>query len=124
VSDEGTEAIPVIDTAVLQRLRDLGGESLLARMIDLFLENAPTRVRAAGTAAVEDDAHALEHAVHSLRSSAANLGASRLQAMAGRIETHTRAGELAPAVALVPRLEPLFDEARAILHATREELDS
>jgi hypothetical protein len=44
--------------------------------------------------------------------------------MAGRIETHTRAGELAPAVALVPRLEPLFDEARAILHATREELDS
>jgi HPt (histidine-containing phosphotransfer) domain-containing protein len=108
---------------VLQRLREIGGDSLLARMIDLFLENAPIRVRAATTAVENDDANALEHAVHSLRSSAANLGASRLQAMAARIETHTRAGELSPAISLVPELEPLFAEARAILHATREELD-
>lgn len=123
MSEDGTDAPAVIEPAVLQRLRDLGGETLLGRMIDLFLENAPLRVRAASAAVDADDAHALEHAVHSLRSSAANLGALRLQAMAARIEVHARAGDRAAAAGLVRELEPLFNEARSILHATREELD-
>lgn len=88
-----SDAVPILEVAALERLERLGGTELVTRMIGLFLENAPARVDAAVSAARDGDAAGVERAAHSLRSSAANVGAAHLQHRADAIEAALVAGE-------------------------------
>ncbi|GEM_PF-563484 len=76
----------VVDQEAISRLRSWGGDALLGRMIGLFIELGPERTRALEEGAASGDMERVERAAHSLKSSAANLGADDLRERAGRLE--------------------------------------
>ncbi|MDX1622652.1 MAG: Hpt domain-containing protein [Gemmatimonadota bacterium] len=76
-----------VDPAGLERLRRLGGEALASKMVALFSELGEDRIAAARAAVADGDLETLERAAHSLKSSAGNVGAVRLQEQAQRVES-------------------------------------
>ncbi len=72
--------------AALVRLHQLGGESLLRQMINLFLDNVPQRIENIRVGIRENNLQAVGRAAHSLKSTAGNVGAIKLQALAQEIE--------------------------------------
>ena len=77
-SDIETIQLPATDREALTRLERFGGVKLLHEMIALFLLNAPGRLSSAERGLELGDAPAVEDALHSLKSSSAQLGAPRL----------------------------------------------
>ena len=67
------------DAASLERLKRFGGGKLLGEMISLFVGSAPERIAAARAGLDVGDAKATEMALHSLKSSSAQLGALQMQ---------------------------------------------
>lgn len=117
---EDPDGSEVLDPAALARLDRLGGERLVRRMVELFVELGEVRVAAAREGLASGDLDAVERAAHSLKSSAGNLGAGRLQAVAERVETRAeRAGGAGAGDGgledLVDRLAAAFAEARRAL---------
>ena len=84
----------------LERIAKLGGEGLVRKMIDAFLENAERRVGAAREVLDSGALDAVARAAHSLNSSAGNVGATRLMELAREIEGRSR--ELETLVAELP----------------------
>jgi HPt (histidine-containing phosphotransfer) domain-containing protein len=80
------------DANALDRLRRFGGPMLLREMIALFLTAAPERISAARHGAAAGDRYAVERALHSLKSSSAQLGAMRMQRLSERGEAIARDG--------------------------------
>lgn len=74
-----TVAAPgVIDDAAIAFLRKCGGEVLVRRVVESFLDDAPGRISKAYDGLAAGDAATVGAAMHSLRSSAGQLGARRL----------------------------------------------
>jgi len=101
----------------LERLGEWGGDELVTKMVELFLQVAPERVEAIRSGLGKDDLTNVERGAHSLRSSAGNLGADRVRELAGRIE------ELA-ALGNREGLTPLVEELETNFRATVEELEA
>lgn len=95
------------DPAALEMLRRVGKDVLVARMVGMFVANAPTRLGAMRASLDSGDLDGLVHAAHSLKSSAGQLGAIRLQHLLASIETDARAGTD------LGRIRPAVDDARA-----------
>jgi signal transduction histidine kinase/DNA-binding response OmpR family regulator len=84
----------VLDHAVIQRIRDMeqrGASRLLERLIKTYLTTAARLVDDAERALEAGDPEALRHAVHTLKSSSANLGATTLSKHFAALELHARA---------------------------------
>jgi len=92
------------DAAALVKLRQLGGDNFVRRMIDLFFEYAPQRLGAARAGAQAGDLGAIARGVHPLKSSAGQLGARRVAELAAQIEKLAIAQE---ATAILPLIEEL-----------------
>jgi HPt (histidine-containing phosphotransfer) domain-containing protein len=106
----------VVDPAALARLREWGGEKLLSQMIRLFLDNSPTRMDQIRAGARQDgNVGEAEQGAHSLKSSAANLGAEELRSLSAAMERHAADGDHAAVVGLLPRLEEAYTRARDAL---------
>ena len=105
--DSGTVQLRATDPDALTRLERFGGLKLLDEMIALFLENARERLAAAMAGLDADDAAAVEHAMHSLKSSSAQLGALRLSRLCEQAETIARGGTVA---GIADQLEQCRDE--------------
>ena len=75
-----------IDPTAIARLERLGGADFLRQMIELYLQHGPERIRALNAGVTNNDAREVERAAHALKSSAGNLGATRLQAAALALE--------------------------------------
>lgn len=112
----------MIDPAAIERIAAIGGPALVAKMLDLFLTNAPQRLNAAEEGQANGDLRAVEAATHSLKSSAGNLGAIRLQELAGRIEELADGGQTDDLGSLILELQSEWDAVRIELESTREEL--
>ena len=98
-----TPAFPVLDSQVLDELVQIAG-SETARIVGLFLEDAPRLIAQLENAASAPDLNAMRDAAHTLKSSSANIGAMALSTAAKRVELGARAQKLdrpAVAVALV-----------------------
>jgi HPt (histidine-containing phosphotransfer) domain-containing protein len=106
---------PDVNPAALERLKSIGGVRLLVNMIELFVQHAPARVAAASQAARAADLDALSGAVHSLKSSAGNLGACAVQDLAERLERAATEGRAAEIPALIEDLERALPRALARL---------
>ncbi|MEO9221305.1 MAG: Hpt domain-containing protein [Mycobacteriaceae bacterium] len=96
-SGSGSDDQPhdVIDGARLELLYELdpgGTTALLQAVITAFLREAPTRLSAVRAAVAAGGGHSLEHAAHQLKGSAANLGATRVWELCGRLEALARSG--------------------------------
>ncbi|MCY7380294.1 MAG: Hpt domain-containing protein [Gemmatimonadaceae bacterium] len=109
------------DADALERLRRFGGGKLLRDMIALFLVSAPERLTAARAAMVAENLSSTELALHSLKSSSAQLGAMRMHRLCDEGERRMRDGSLAGVPALIDELEQEFARVREWLTNARDE---
>ena len=99
------------ERAALDRLTRFGGTQLVAELVAMYLEDTPKRITTACNALRSRDAVALAKAVHSIRSSSAQLGAEQLAAACELAEDAADEGDLALASA---RLLDIEDEFAAV----------
>ena len=86
----------VLDLAVIDGLRELGGEEdpgLLSELIELFLSDAPQRLQELEAALEDGDLERLSRAAHTLKSSSANLGAVAFRRLCEELERSARQGD-------------------------------
>lgn len=112
----------LLEEAALDKVRAIGGNVLLARLIDSFLEHAPPRVAAARAGQQAGEMDAVARATHSLKSTAGNLGARRLQFLAERVEALATAHDGAGVSEMLDQVESVFEATRIALARRREEL--
>ena len=110
--------VPLIDAGVLRNIAALAKPALLTSMIDLYLQHSPSLIGAIETAAANMHAAALSQAVHTLKSSTANLGGTRLAMVAKECEALVREGGITQAAPMVSRIRREYQEFCAAL--TRE----
>jgi HPt (histidine-containing phosphotransfer) domain-containing protein len=119
--DQSTEVLPSpTDAEALARLRRFGGDKLLREMIDLYLQAAPERLAAARIATEGGDLPAAELALHSLKSSSAQLGAARVGKLSERGEQIARAGSLDGIPAILAEMEAELGRVTIWLTGVRE----
>jgi len=79
-----------IDMAVVDALREVGGDSLIEQLFELFLDYTPKRLEGIRSAIDSNNGDELAYWSHSLRSGAASLGALDLAARAEKLERLAR----------------------------------
>lgn len=79
-----------LNPQVLAQLRIDGGAVFVADLAGLFARSAPARLAVIGHCVAEGDWAGVARAAHSLRSSAANLGADAVAQAAGALEDATQ----------------------------------
>lgn len=106
-----------IERPALDRLEEWGGERLLQQMIRLFLENSPERMTQIRDGLDGGEASVVERGAHSLKSSAANVGAHEVSRIAQLMEDGVVDGDLDGAR---PHHEPLVEAYQRACEALRE----
>jgi HPt (histidine-containing phosphotransfer) domain-containing protein len=104
-----------IDPRALERLREIGGDALLAQIVALFVSHAEPAIKEAAAGLEAGDFESVQRAAHALKSSAGNFGAQRLQALAGRIEQLAAARDRREMQPLLADLEAAYLRAKARL---------
>lgn len=113
------DMLPSTDDASLERLKRFGGGKLLSEMISLFIIAAPERIGAARAGLDAKDANATEMALHSLKSSSAQLGAMSMQRLSEAGERITHTGSLEGVESIVQDLESEFPRIQQWLERHR-----
>ena len=108
--------LPLVDLAQMDRLKEWGGGSLQRKMIDLFLTHAEVRLDQIRDGLATGTPEKAETGAHTLKSSAGNVGAQRVQRLAQDAEALAEAGDMSELGALLPSLE---EEFRAACDALR-----
>ncbi|MEP7000119.1 MAG: Hpt domain-containing protein [bacterium] len=111
--------VPTTDPAALERLKRFGGGKLLSEMISLFVTAAPDRIAAARAGVAAGDVSAAEMALHSLKSSSAQLGAMQMQRLSERGEHIAHTGSLEGVGQIVQDLEEEFPRVQDWLERAR-----
>jgi HPt (histidine-containing phosphotransfer) domain-containing protein len=106
---------PVVDPAALERLQGLGGDKLLGQMVQLYLENAAERLRQIDDGLAGGELSKAEGGAHSLKSSAANVGAARVNAIAAEMEQAAMRGDEEVVRRLRPGLGTALSDAESQL---------
>tara|TARA_B100002003_G_scaffold206716_1_gene200661 strand:+ start:123 stop:485 length:363 start_codon:yes stop_codon:yes gene_type:complete len=106
---------PIINLESLGRLKEWGVPKLVNEMIRLFLQNGPSRMDQIRSVVESDDLDQPERGAHSLKSSAANIGAEHVRQIADEIEIAASNAEAERVRELLPGLEEAFGEVIAEL---------
>jgi signal transduction histidine kinase/DNA-binding response OmpR family regulator len=117
-----SNASPVLDLAALESIRALqsgDGPSIVGRVISAYLASAPALLEDFAQALAGSDPEKARRAVHTLKSSSANVGATRLFAASKNIEALLRDGDLGAAR---DRAALLREELRCALEALQGHL--
>ncbi|UKE79651.1 response regulator [Xanthomonas translucens pv. arrhenatheri] len=114
--------LPVLDIAVLDELREVAGNATTAQIVELFLGDAPQLIQRMEQACAIPQLDPLRDAAHTLKSSAANVGALALSAAAARIEAGVRAQRLERPAVAVALVIAEFARARLALKGYRNTL--
>jgi signal transduction histidine kinase/DNA-binding response OmpR family regulator len=98
----------LLDPAILAQLRALDGDgqpSTLRELLTLFEAGTPQLLRTLRTAAAASDTDGLRHTAHTLKGTAANLGATHMAALCQRIEDLDDSGDETELERLLTELE-------------------
>ena len=95
---------PLIDAGVLRNIASLARPALLNSMIELYMQHSPALLTAIESAAAKAQAAALSEALHTFKSSTANLGGVRLASLTRECEASVREGGVAAALPLVQKI--------------------
>lgn len=112
----------VIDPQALERLKEWGGEKLAAQMVRLFLKNAGTRMDQIRTGVEGRDVDEAERGAHSLKSSAANIGAERLRTLATQVEAAALDQDPDRMTQVLPELEDAYATVMETLETMEKEM--
>ena len=107
-----------LDQRALDQIRALrrpGAPDLLGKIIGLYLESSAGLLQQARDAVASADPEALRQAAHGLKSSSANLGATRVAALCRELEQRGRERRLEDAAELLRALETHYLRAREAL---------
>lgn len=108
----------IIDSSILAGFRELeveGEESILSKLIDVFIENTPRVLAEARQALNTRMSPQLERAAHTLKGSCSNFGAERMRAACQRLEHSAKDGNLEDAASLIKEIENEFELVRLAL---------
>jgi two-component system, cell cycle response regulator DivK len=112
----------LLDQVVVERLRNVGGDALVRRMLRLFLvtsDEAVTRIQGAlSTGAL----HVVQAAAHHLFASAAQLRLGAIADMSEQLEQAARSGDVQAAQTVADQLTPLIREAGSSLRTLLAQL--
>lgn len=115
---------PIVDQAALARLQGLGGDKLVRQMARLYLENAAARLtQIDGGLAPDGSLAEAESGAHSLKSSAANIGALRVNALSSTMESAAARGDREGVEELRDALAQAIDDSEVRLRELLEGLD-
>ena len=89
---------PAVDEAVFAQLVAALGAEHVAKICQLFLENAESGIHAVRQALDSDDALAAADAAHRLKSASGFIGAARLAALCASVEAGTPPGDTGEAM--------------------------
>ncbi len=110
--------------AALARLHRLGGGKFVGEMIDLFLDYAAGKVAEARKAQRAGDCAGVARAVHPIKSSAGNVGATRVQELAAQIELAAKPPVGDDLDRMVGALEKAFAEIKPRMEAEKKSFES
>jgi two-component system, sensor histidine kinase and response regulator len=102
-----------------RKLQEPGASDVIAQLIDLYLNELPTRLMAVHQTIERGDAARLAKAAHSLKGSSASMGAQRAARVCLELEQLGKAGDLTGAADLFAQLEQECERARAALGKLR-----
>jgi signal transduction histidine kinase/DNA-binding response OmpR family regulator len=105
----------------LTMLRNMGGEKLVQKVLQLFFVNTSLQLEKIKTGMLKGNRETIRHAAHSLKSAAANVGATQLSELARIMEHAARDGLPGTDAVAVNALEQAYHEAATILE---QELES
>jgi HPt (histidine-containing phosphotransfer) domain-containing protein len=114
------ETVAVIDLATIEALRELddaAGMDLVSELVGAFLDSADANLARVKRAVADADAKSLAQVAHSMKSSAAMLGAGSLADAYRYLEKCAREGRVDDARA---RLDPLERDQQRALQSLRE----
>lgn len=100
------------DDGMLDKLKDVGGNKLLVKMIDLFLAVTPDKVSGINADILAGNAADAGRIAHSLKSSAGQLGANQMSNLCSDLEQFGWEGELEK---MAPLASELTLEANRVL---------
>ena len=113
-----------VEQGALDRLLEWGGNKLLAQMVRLYLDNSMERLRQIESGLEANDLDAVERGSHSLKSSAANVGAMGVSHVAAAIEEAAEKADWdairARHAELVPALDAATHELNQVLQGLPE----
>ena len=82
-----------LDPEIVEQIRQLGGDKLLAELVEIYLEHSPRRLRDLRASIEDGDLERAGKAAHSIRSSSISLGARAVAEEAGVLERFAGHGE-------------------------------
>ena len=100
---------------VLENLRIIGGPKLVRELIELFVRSAPERIAAARAGIENGDLGAVQRAMHSLKSSAGQLGVTAMQNACRRAEHAATSGDATSAESALAEVEMAWPDTSAWL---------
>ncbi len=107
---------PVFDRAgFMERL--MGDEALAGVLIEMFLNDIPGQIEALENDLASGDAQAAQHRLHTIKGSAANLGAEALRLAALALESSAKDGDMAAVSTGLTGLMAEFDRVKAEMEA-------
>ena len=102
----------LLDQKALDNIRAVqqeGAPNVLSKVIKIYFENSPKLLQALRDAVAENNAaDAIGRAAHSLKSSSATLGATRLAALCRDLEEMARENRITGAKAILNEIEKLY----------------
>jgi len=109
----------IINEEIMAALRRLGGESLVREMIGIFLDFVPKKMDQVRAGEASSSLLEIEKGAHAIKSSAANVGATRLRQLAEQVEVTARLQSPEPIPGLLEALQCEFDRVCETLRARR-----
>ncbi|MBZ0254718.1 Hpt domain-containing protein [bacterium] len=99
-----------IDNESLDKIRDIGGDSLVEKMVRLFLEHAPKNYQLAMEAKQNGDLKKLSEYAHAIKSSSGNFGAHPLFNASQNVEQLAREGKADEAMQAMIEFDEAFQK--------------
>ena len=110
-----------LDPTAMTRLLEItgGDQGFVDELVDTFIQDATAQIEALRAAATAGDGEAVVRPAHSLKSNAANVGATDLGELARGLEADGRAGRVPDVAARVASVETEFAAVRDALLTER-----
>ena len=108
----------VIDPQAIENLRALNpgdNDEFLREIAGIFLEDTPQRINELSQSLAAGDVSKFTRAAHSIKGSAANLGAAALRSVAEKLEHQSRTDGLKAVATLVADIKSEFARAEVEL---------
>ncbi len=107
----------------LERGGGVGSAGLLGRLIELYTRSAPELLSRFRDAVGRGDEAEARTAVHTLKSSSANMGAMKLSALCGQLESRVRSGFKGDEAERLDEIEAEYGRAERVLTVLSREND-